>query len=86
MCSHCIVAAQCTGQLQMYLNFLRKSRSSKKNYTNTAKLEMPQFPQKKGGVGPAKRQVKPPVTVHTERQYSTTQLPVPVRTFFALYL
>lgn len=77
MCSHCIVTAQCTGQLQMYLSFLTKSRSSKKkNYTNATKLDMPQFPQKKGGVGPAKRQVMPPVTVHTQRQYSTAQFPV----------
>lgn len=84
ICSHCIVAAHSTGQLHMYLNFLSNSKSRKKSYTKCAKTDMPRFPQKKGGVGPAQRKKTPPVTEHTERQYATPQ--VPVRIFFVFDL
>jgi hypothetical protein len=84
ICSHCIVAAHSTGQLQMYLNFLSNSKSREKSYTKCAKTDMPRFPEKKGGVGPAQRKKTPPVTEHTERQYATPQ--VPVRIFFVFDL
>ena len=35
---------------------------------------MPKFPQKKGGIGPAKRKKMPSVTLHTERHYITAQV------------
>ena len=71
------ICSQFTGQLQMYLNFLSNSKSQKRNYTKCATTDMPTFPQKKSGVGPAKRKKMPSVTEHTERQYATA--PVPVR-------